>query len=100
MVTINEVGMRLWRSVICNRDGPEVISLDVHRELAIPDEIHEALWDVIFLLIIILVSLGIVFRIVPLLQVWRIRAGENIYKTDHEPCDALILLFLLQHLLS
>jgi len=67
-----------------------MFSLHVHRELAVSNEVHEALWLVLSLIpkILFLSKLvGINRWIVFLLKedlVWR---SENAFKLDHKLCD-------------
>ena len=67
-----------------------MLGLNVHRELAVSNEVHKALWFVLFIIpkIIFFSKLvGINRWVVFLLKkdlVWR---SENAFKFDHKLCD-------------
>jgi hypothetical protein len=66
----------------------------VHRELAVSNKVHEALWNLFFFLLSFFFfpkEVGVDSLIVFLLKedlVWR---GENAFKFDHKLCNAFVV---------
>ena len=80
MVTIAQVCLRFGQGAVLHLGVAEGITLDVHGVLSVPDEVHEALGRVIFVLFVpaLLVFLRVPSGIILLNDVRGVWACENV----------------------
>jgi len=95
VVAIDQIGHGPGRVVIVAESRAQVVSLDMHRELAVADEVHEAFGA---LLLLVFFSLRVFPSFIFLLKVVNIGASKDTIQLDHELSDALVFFFLLEKL--
>ena len=102
MVTIAQVCLRFRRGAVLHLGVAERITLDVHGVLSVPDEVHETLGRVIFVLFVptLLVFLRVPSGIILLDDVRSVWACENVVQADDEHSYALVFLLLLELFLT
>lgn len=103
MVTINQVRIWLGQLIIVT-DRTEVVGLYMHRELSIPNEVHERLLRLLLLIFFFFVflarvSLRIKICLVFLLKVDQVWTGEDVVKFDDKLSDNLVL-FIFHHVIK
>lgn len=98
MIAIDQISHRLRLVVTIDVNCTKVICLDMHREFSISDEIHEGLREIILLFVFF--GLRVIGRIVLLLEILHIGAGEYVGEADDKPRDALVFLLFLEGFLA